>query len=89
MKSNKLDFLFDLFRDYLMQEGVILESGTIVDTSFVEAPKQRNEIIETRINRLSITKFLKNGLRTSCAKRILMPVGLQRVAKGIMETRIT
>ncbi len=42
MKSGKLDKLFALFRFHLIQKRVIVKSGTIVDASFVEAPKQRN-----------------------------------------------
>lgn len=48
VKSEKLELLFDLFRSHLIQEGVILESGTIVDASFVEAPKQRNNREENK-----------------------------------------
>lgn len=42
VKSQKLEMLFEHFRSFLIKEGVIVESGTIVDASFVEAPKQRN-----------------------------------------------
>ena len=41
-KSNKLEMLFERFRSFLLDEGVIANSGSIVDASFVEAPKQRN-----------------------------------------------
>lgn len=48
VKSEKLDLLFELFRSHLIQHGVIVESGTIVDASFVEAPKQRNNRDENK-----------------------------------------
>ena len=48
VKSEKLDLLFELFRSHLIQQGVIVESGTIVDASFVEAPKQRNNRDENK-----------------------------------------
>lgn len=41
-KSGKIETLFERFRSYLLNEGVIAFSGSIVDASFVEAPKQRN-----------------------------------------------
>lgn len=41
-KSHKLETLFEKFRSFLLDEGVIAYSGSIVDASFVEAPKQRN-----------------------------------------------
>lgn len=41
-KSGKMEILFEEFRHFLLDKGVIAESGTIVDASFVEAPKQRN-----------------------------------------------
>lgn len=41
-KSGKIETLFERFRSYLLSEGIIAFSGSIVDASFVEAPKQRN-----------------------------------------------
>ncbi len=37
-----METLFERFRSFLLDEGVIANSGSIVDASFVEAPKQRN-----------------------------------------------
>ncbi|MCF7927945.1 MAG: IS5 family transposase [Spirochaetales bacterium] len=41
-KKGKIEVLFEKFRSFLMDQGVIAQSGNIVDASFVEAPKQRN-----------------------------------------------
>lgn len=41
-KKGKIEILFEKFRSFLMENGVIAQSGNIVDASFVEAPKQRN-----------------------------------------------
>lgn len=41
-KKGKVEILFETFRSFLMKNGVIAQSGNIVDASFVEAPKQRN-----------------------------------------------
>jgi len=41
-KKGKVEILFEKFRSFLMENGVIAQSGNIVDASFVEAPKQRN-----------------------------------------------
>ena len=48
VKSKKIELLFDLFSSYLMSHGVIVESETIVDASFVEAPRQRNSRDENK-----------------------------------------
>lgn len=48
VESKKLELLFEHFRSYLIKQGVIVESGTIVDASFVEAPKQRNSKDENK-----------------------------------------
>ena len=48
VESKKLDLLFEQFRNYLIKEGILLESGTIVDASFVEVPKQRNNKDENK-----------------------------------------
>lgn len=41
-KKGEVEILFEKFRSFLMEKGVIAQSGNIVDASFVEAPKQRN-----------------------------------------------
>jgi IS5 family transposase len=45
--------LFDLYAKKLEEQGVITKSGTIIDASFVEVPRQRNSREEN--------KMLKNG----------------------------
>jgi IS5 family transposase len=42
MKSGEEKALFDLFRTQMENQGIITHSGSIIDASFVEAPKQRN-----------------------------------------------
>lgn len=41
-KSNAIEKLFDKFDKYLDQHGIIAHKGSIVDASFIEAPRQRN-----------------------------------------------
>jgi len=41
-EAKVLDKAFDLFTEKLEQEGVITYSGSIIDASFVDVPKQRN-----------------------------------------------
>ena len=48
VESKKLKIIFEQFRNYLIKEGILLESGTIVDASFVEVPKQRNNKDENK-----------------------------------------
>lgn len=41
-KTNTMDELFDKFSQTLESEGLITHTGTIVDATFVDAPRQRN-----------------------------------------------
>lgn len=51
--------LFCLFDEVLEKEGLITHKGTIVDATFVDAPKQRNSRDENKKSRTE--KFPKNG----------------------------
>ena len=42
VESKKIEVLFERFRDYLQEEHVLLNSGSIVDATLVDAPIQRN-----------------------------------------------
>ena len=48
-----LDKLFCMFDEHLEKEGLISHKGTIVDATFVDAPRQRNSRDEN--------KKIKNG----------------------------
>ena len=52
-KSDVMEKLFELFNDQLESKGIITHSGTIVDATFVDAPRQRNSRDEN--------KKVKNG----------------------------
>ena len=52
-QSNVISSLFRLFEDQLETQGLITHKGTIVDATFVEAPRQRNSREEN--------KQVKNG----------------------------
>ncbi len=41
-KKGKIEILFEKFRSFFMENGVIVQGGNIVDASFAEAPEQRN-----------------------------------------------
>jgi len=56
-----IERLFDLFTAKLEKESVITYSGSIVDASFVEVPRQRNT--KKRMNRLMKVKLRRNGRR--------------------------
>ena len=47
-KANVIRELFDLFNEQLEKENLITRTGTIVDASFVEAPRQRNSKDENK-----------------------------------------
>jgi IS5 family transposase len=42
IKKNAIDKLFKKFENYLNNQGVIANKGSIIDASFVDVPKQRN-----------------------------------------------
>lgn len=51
--SGVIEELFAMFNDMLLSKGIITHSGTIVDATFVDAPRQRNSRDEN--------KQIKNG----------------------------
>ena len=48
VKADVIEGLFELFNLQLEQQGIISHKGTIVDATFVEAPRQRNTREENR-----------------------------------------
>ena len=48
VSQNLVKPLFDKFNKFLADQGLLLKNGTIVDATFVEAPKQRNTPEENR-----------------------------------------
>ncbi len=42
IKKDKIRMLFNKFNDHLREKGILVESGMIIDASFIEVPKQRN-----------------------------------------------
>ncbi len=85
--------LFELFNRQMEAQGIITHTGTIVDATFVDAPRQRN----TREENKSIKrgKYPRNGrrmtlkLNISVRKRIQMPAGQRKGTRHITGTRIT
>ena len=45
---NILEKIFDSFTEKLEQKGIITRSGSIVDVTFVDVPKQRNTKAENK-----------------------------------------
>lgn len=41
-QAGVVEILFDRFRDHLREQGLILNQGSILDASFVDVPRQRN-----------------------------------------------
>lgn len=84
-----IDVLFAEFNRMLEERGIITHKGTIVDATFVDAPRQRNSRDEN--------KKIKNGeipeewekSRISCLKRTPMHVGRRKATKSITDIKIT
>ena len=53
-ETETVDKLFCMFDEHLEKEGLISHKGTIVDATFVDAPRQRNSRNEN--------KKIKNGV---------------------------
>ena len=53
-ETETVDKLFCMFDEHLDKEGLISHKGTIVDATFVDAPRQRNSRNEN--------KKIKNGV---------------------------
>ena len=48
INSRVLEYLFKMFNSFLDERGIISKEGSIVDASFVEAPRQRNSREENK-----------------------------------------
>jgi hypothetical protein len=48
-KAEAIKLLFDKFNKVLEERGVITKTGTIVDASFMDAPKQRKTLEENKM----------------------------------------
>lgn len=42
INASVMEYLFNMFNSFLDEQGIISKEGSIVDASFVEAPRQRN-----------------------------------------------
>lgn len=48
INASVLEYLFEMFNRFLDEQGIISKEGSIVDASFVEAPRQRNSREENK-----------------------------------------
>lgn len=68
--------LLDKFSSFLTRQGHLVKKGTIVDATFVEAPKQLALKRTKRSNRgRKVTKFFATALFIHASKKILTRVG--------------
>jgi len=54
--------LFEQFRDYLVNKGLILKEGKMIDASFTVAPRQRNTREENKAPHLLPETFCSNSI---------------------------
>lgn len=82
--------LFCMFDEFLEKEGLISHKGTIVDATFVDAPRQRNSRDENKKSKTVI--FPKNGqipkTKISSLRKIQTQNGQTRIMKRISNIRI-
>ena len=88
-KSGVIELLFAQFNQMLEEKGLITHKGTIVDATFVDAPRQRNTRDETSRSRKE--KHPRNGkmLPIKRHRRTRTPVGQRKATKHISDIRIT
>jgi transposase, IS5 family len=85
---NGAERLFERFDQILTDGGMIGRKGSIVDASFVDAPRQRNSRKETnKSRRVKGRKDLKKEVPRDGIK-IVMRVGRRRTRRRTMGTRI-
>jgi IS5 family transposase len=73
VKNNLSQKLFDLFTQELVNKGIIVKEGSMIDATFVDVPKQRNSREENADIKkgaipLEFAKKDKNGKRSKLAQ---------------------
>ena len=90
-KANIMEALFAEFNRMLEAKNIITHKGTIVDATFVDAPRQRNSRKDNQtIKDGKIPEeWLADtpGLSTNWRRRMLMPVGPSKTRNFIMATK--
>jgi IS5 family transposase len=82
-EKGKIEKVFELFSAYLTDKGVMAHSGSIVDASIVEAPKQRNSREENEL----IKHIMSPMLRCLIPKRLRTCLMRATLAMNCMGTR--
>ena len=86
-KKWKIEVLCKKFLSFLMEQGVIAQSGNIVYASFLEAPKQRNSREENEEKKNGKTP--DDWSDSKKRQRTPMQNGQLKVEIGITDTRTT
>jgi len=88
-KKGLTEKLFDLFTETLNSKGIIAKEGSMVDASFVDVPKQRNNREDNAIIKEGSVpiSFTKN--KNKLPKKKLMPGGQLKIMRSILATRTT
>ena len=85
-----VDALFDLFKSQLVDLGLIIHEGKIIDATFVEVPKQRNSREDNGQikNGIIPEEWKKKAMRTNWSKKILMHDGQRKTSWPITVIKI-
>lgn len=85
-KTDAIEECFHLFNEMLAEEGLITHSGTIIDATFVDTPRQRNTREENKKSRMA--KFRRIGrsrkMPQNGHKRIQMHAGQRKTERHIL-----
>jgi len=81
--------LFEQFNHALHQMGVQLQSGQIIDASFIESPKQRNTREENHIIKQNASPIDWNTPPPNVGKKTSMPAGHKRTSNAISAIKTT
>ena len=78
-----------VFASQLSGEGMIAREGSIVDASFVDAPRQRNTREQTRRSKQASALKALRPTQLRAGRKIAMHVGRRKMPKRITVTRTT
>ena len=88
-RSEVIRELFDAFNQQLEEAHIITREGSIVDATFVDAPRQRNTRAETPVSRTA--GYRKDGrpkrMSTNCARRTPTPDGQRKARRSTMDIK--
>ncbi len=83
----RTDELMGVFKDPLAAHGYRLQTGTLIDSTLVQVPRQRNTRKENAAIKRGSIPPTGRTLSPRCVRRMLKPVGSERMVSLILASR--